>query len=82
LTFELADVNLPKKSWVKINQIRTLSVERIGKKLGWIYPLDYILSVDQLRIRSRKMWYPVGANFLKSIKTISPPICQLSFVNH
>jgi len=61
LTFELADVNLPKKSWVKVSQIRTLPVERIGKKLGWIYPLDYILSVDQLRIRSRKMWYPVGA---------------------
>jgi len=38
LTFELADVNLPKKSWVKISQIRTLSVERIGKKLGWISP--------------------------------------------
>jgi mRNA interferase MazF len=38
LTFELADLNLPKKSWVKISQIRTLSVERIGKKLGWISP--------------------------------------------
>jgi len=38
LTFELADVRLPKKSWVKISQIRTLSVERIGKKLGWISP--------------------------------------------
>lgn len=38
LTLELADVNLPKKSWVKISQIRTLSVERIGKKLGWISP--------------------------------------------
>jgi len=38
LTFELADVHLPKKSWVKISQIRTLSVERIGKKMGWISP--------------------------------------------
>lgn len=38
LTFELADINLPKKSWVKISQIRTLSVERIGKKLGRISP--------------------------------------------
>lgn len=38
LTFELANVHLPKKSWVKISQIRTLSVERIGKKLGWISP--------------------------------------------
>src|SRR6266403_5711398 len=34
LTLELADKNLPKKSWVKISQIRTLSVQRLGKKLG------------------------------------------------
>jgi len=25
---------LPKKSWVKISQIRTLSTERIGNKIG------------------------------------------------
>jgi mRNA interferase MazF len=34
LTFELTDRRLPKKSWVKISQIRTLSVVRLGKKLG------------------------------------------------
>jgi len=34
LTVELKDRRLPKKSWVKISQIRTLSVERLGKKLG------------------------------------------------
>jgi len=34
LIFELANIDLPKKSWVKISQIRTLSVERIGGKLG------------------------------------------------
>jgi mRNA interferase MazF len=34
LTFELSDSNLPKKSWVKISQIRVLSVKRLGKKLG------------------------------------------------
>ena len=34
LTFELADEKLPKQSWVKISQIRTLSVERIGNKIG------------------------------------------------
>ena len=34
LTFELSDPNLPKKSWVKISQIRTLSIERLGKKIG------------------------------------------------
>ena len=25
---------LPKRSWVKVSQIRTLSVKRLGKKLG------------------------------------------------
>ena len=34
LTLELTDRSLPKKSWVKISQIRTLSVQRLGKKLG------------------------------------------------
>ena len=34
LTLELSDSSLPKKSWVKISQIRTLSVQRLGKKLG------------------------------------------------
>ncbi|MBI4949854.1 MAG: type II toxin-antitoxin system PemK/MazF family toxin [Deltaproteobacteria bacterium] len=34
LTLELKNPNLPKRSWVKISQIRTLSVERLGKKIG------------------------------------------------
>ncbi len=34
LTLELITVRLPKRSWVKISQIRTLSTERIGKRLG------------------------------------------------
>jgi len=34
LTLELKSSNLPKKSWLKISQIRTLSVERIGKVIG------------------------------------------------
>ena len=34
LTFELSDSKLPKKSWVKISQIRTLSTQRLGKKIG------------------------------------------------
>ena len=34
LTLELKSPNLPKKSWLKISQIRTLSVERIGKVIG------------------------------------------------
>ncbi len=34
LTLELEAAHLPKRSWVKIRQIRTLSNERIGRKLG------------------------------------------------
>ncbi len=34
LTLELASVMLPKPTWVKISQIWTLSVERLGKRLG------------------------------------------------
>src|ERR1041385_2938663 len=38
LTYELNEKWLPKKSWVKISQIRTLSVQRLGKKIGKISP--------------------------------------------
>ena len=34
LTWELSAAKLPKRSWAKISQIRTLSTERIGKRLG------------------------------------------------
>jgi mRNA interferase MazF len=34
LTLELKSGNLPKQSWAKIGQIRTLSIERIGKLIG------------------------------------------------
>ena len=34
LTLGLEETKLPKKSWVKITQIRTLSVKRLRKKLG------------------------------------------------
>lgn len=33
LTLELEQTKLHKKSWVKISQIRTLSVKRLGKKI-------------------------------------------------
>jgi mRNA interferase MazF len=38
LTLELKTEGLPKQSWVKISQIRTLSVERIGKIIGKASP--------------------------------------------
>jgi len=34
LTLELKAGNLSKKAWIKISQIRTLSIERIGKVIG------------------------------------------------
>ena len=34
LTHELQKSKLPKRSWVKISQIRKLSTERIGKRIG------------------------------------------------
>ena len=33
LTLELTAAKLPKRSWVKISQIRTLSTERIGNRI-------------------------------------------------
>ena len=38
LTLEMGSRGLPKKSWLKIGQIRTLSVERIGKRIGKASP--------------------------------------------
>ena len=38
LTLELTGVQLPKRSWVKISQIRTLSVQRVGHTIGRVSP--------------------------------------------
>jgi mRNA interferase MazF len=40
LTLELTNIRLPKRSWVKIGQVRTLAVERIGKKIAQLQPED------------------------------------------
>jgi mRNA interferase MazF len=40
LTLELTKPKLPKPTWVKISQIRTLAVERIGRKIGRVAPED------------------------------------------
>jgi Growth inhibitor len=48
LTLELDAPRLPKRSWVKISQIRTLSVERIGKKLGRVSPEELMRVVEGL----------------------------------
>jgi mRNA interferase MazF len=38
LTLQLGSVELPKPTWVKIGQVRTLSTERIGRSLGRASP--------------------------------------------
>ncbi len=48
LTLELKTSNLPKESWVKISQIRTLSVGRIGKIIGRASPEEIEQVVDGL----------------------------------
>ena len=48
LTLEITTAHLPKKSWVKISQIRTLSVERIGKMIGRVSPEEIERVVEGL----------------------------------
>lgn len=48
LTLELSDPALPKQSWVKISQIRTLSGERLGKRLGRATPEEMGLVIEGL----------------------------------
>jgi mRNA interferase MazF len=40
LTFDLPKGTLPKPSWVKISQVRTISVDRLGKRIGSVSPED------------------------------------------
>ena len=48
LTLELQESNLPKHSWVKISQIRTLSVKRLRKKIGTAKPEEINLIIEGL----------------------------------
>lgn len=48
LTLELTSATLPKQSWVKISHIRTLSVERLGKKLGQASPEEMDAIIEGL----------------------------------
>ena len=48
LTLELSESKLPKQSWAKISQIRTLSVKRIGKKLGRATDEELAIIIDGL----------------------------------
>ncbi len=48
LTHEISGAKLPKRSWIKISQIRTLSVERIGKRIGSIDPEELVRVIEGL----------------------------------
>jgi mRNA interferase MazF len=48
LTVELMSGSLPKRSWVKVGQIRTLSLERLGKRIGRVTPEELLRIVEGL----------------------------------
>lgn len=48
LTYELVGSQLPKRSWVKISQIRTLSIERLGRKIGRVNPEEIDTVIEGL----------------------------------
>ena len=48
LTYELENQSLPKKSWVKISQIRTISVLRLKNKLAEVQPEDLDTIIEGL----------------------------------
>ena len=45
---EIGAPGLPKRSWVKISQVRTLSTERIGKRLARASEDDLTRAIDGL----------------------------------
>ncbi len=48
LTHELQQSKLPNRSWVKISQIRTLSTERIDRKIGSVTPEELAHVIEGL----------------------------------
>ena len=48
LTTEIRAAGLPKRSWVKIGQIRTLSTERVGRRVARASDEDLVRIVEGL----------------------------------
>jgi mRNA interferase MazF len=48
LSVELTGGTRPKRSWVKVSQVRTLSVERLGRRIGRLSPEEMIRVVEGL----------------------------------
>lgn len=48
LNLELDSLRLPKKSWAKISQVRTLSIQRLTKKIGKVSAEELNLVIEGL----------------------------------
>jgi mRNA interferase MazF len=48
LTLECRARGIPKRSWIKISQIRTLAVERIGRRIAQATPEEVSTVLDGL----------------------------------
>jgi mRNA interferase MazF len=48
LTLELRSLKWPERAWVKISQVRTLSTQRLGRRLGRLPPEEIDRLVDGL----------------------------------
>ena len=48
LTLELKDGSLPKRSWIKISQVRTLSEDRIGDIIGKVSLIELSQIIEGL----------------------------------
>lgn len=48
LSLEITTAKLPKRSWARIGQVRTLSVERLRRKLGRVAPEEVERIVEGL----------------------------------
>ncbi len=48
LTMEITSAKMPKRSWAKISQVRTLSVKRLGRRVGRLSPEEVQRVVEGL----------------------------------
>lgn len=46
LSLEIKSIQLPRQSWVKIGQIRTLPAYRVGKLIGMLSPEEIIQVIE------------------------------------
>lgn len=48
LTLRLESIRLPKPSWVKMSQVRTISTDRLRRKLGVVSPEELSQAINGL----------------------------------